>query len=96
MCLQGRACGLKHVPPLLLCHCLANLDAMNVVNDIAEHVLKLTDDFHQCARSENYFQNILQVVKNVTLQIFAKATNSESKLLTWYIVVVLVNVIPIL
>jgi len=32
-------------------------------------------------------------VVEITLQIFANATNSELKLLAWYIVVVLVSVI---
>ena len=43
---------------------LENIDDINVVNDCAERVVKPSTDFPSCARSENHFQNILQVVQN--------------------------------
>ena len=42
---------------------LINLEAINVVNDSAERNLKLSTDFIGSARSEEHYQNVLQVVE---------------------------------
>ena len=41
----------------------ANVDAVNVVNDGAERGVQLVSDFVETARSEDHFQNVLQVVE---------------------------------
>jgi hypothetical protein len=41
----------------------ANLKAVNVVNDAAERGVKLSTDFVDVARSDEHFQNVLQVVE---------------------------------
>ena len=42
---------------------LINLEAINVVNDSAERNVKLSTDFIGSARSEEHYQNVLQVVE---------------------------------
>ena len=41
-----------------------NVAAVNVVNDCAERGVKLSSDFTDTARSDEHFQNVLQVVEN--------------------------------
>ena len=40
-----------------------NVAAVNVVNDCAERGVKLASDFVETARSDEHFQNVLQVVE---------------------------------
>lgn len=40
-----------------------NVAAVNVVNDCAERGVKLASDFVDTARSDEHFQNILQVIE---------------------------------
>jgi hypothetical protein len=40
-----------------------NVEAVNVVNDCAERGVKLASDFVETARSDEHFQNVLQVVE---------------------------------
>jgi hypothetical protein len=42
---------------------LKNLQAVNVVNDCAERGVKLSSDFLSTAKSEEHYQNVLQVVE---------------------------------
>lgn len=42
---------------------LANVDALNVINDCAERGVKLSSDFLSASRSEGHYQNVLQVVE---------------------------------
>ena len=42
---------------------LANMKAMNVINDCAERGVKLSADFISSAKSETHYQNVLQVVE---------------------------------
>ena len=41
-----------------------NVEALNVVNDSAERGVKLSSDFLSAARSEDHYQNVLQVVEH--------------------------------
>ena len=41
----------------------ANVLALNVINDCAERGVKLSSDFLTTARSEQHYQNVLQVVE---------------------------------
>ena len=41
----------------------ANVEALNVINDCTERGVKLSTDFLAAARSEEHYQNILQVVE---------------------------------
>ena len=41
-----------------------NVRAMNMVNDYAEHGVKLTSDFVAVARKEQHLQNVLQAVEH--------------------------------
>jgi hypothetical protein len=43
---------------------LTNLQALNVVNDCAERGVKLSSDFLPAAKSEEHFQNVLQVAEH--------------------------------
>lgn len=40
-----------------------NIGAINVINDCAERGVKLSSDFIDVAKSEDHFQNVLQVVE---------------------------------
>ena len=42
---------------------LKNIDALNVVNDCAERGIKLSSDFLSAAKSEEHYQNVLQVAE---------------------------------
>jgi len=42
---------------------VVNVDAMNVVNDCAERGVKLSSDFLAAAKTEEHYQNVLQVVE---------------------------------
>ena len=42
---------------------LANVTGMNVINDAAERGVKLSSDFMASARTEEHYQNVLQVVE---------------------------------
>jgi len=42
---------------------LSNIDALNVINDCAERGVKLSSDFLSTSRSEEHYQNVLQVVE---------------------------------
>ena len=42
---------------------LANINSLNVINDCAERGVKLSSDFLSAARSEDHYQNVLQVVE---------------------------------
>lgn len=41
----------------------ANVEAVNVINDCAERGVKLSSDFINAAKSEQHYQNVLQVVE---------------------------------
>jgi len=41
----------------------ANVLALNVINDCAERGVKLSSDFLASARTEQHYQNVLQVVE---------------------------------
>ena len=41
----------------------AKTSALNVINDNAESGVKLSSDYLNAARSEEYYQNILQIVE---------------------------------
>eukprot|EP00918_Siedleckia_nematoides_P031604 GHVU01068397.1.p1 GENE.GHVU01068397.1~~GHVU01068397.1.p1 ORF type:complete len:196 (+),score=29.36 GHVU01068397.1:165-752(+) len=42
---------------------LANIDALNVINDSAERGVKLSADYLSASKSEDHYQNVLQVVE---------------------------------
>ena len=42
---------------------LTNVHSLNVINDSAERGVKLSSDFLSAARSEDHYQNVLQVVE---------------------------------
>lgn len=42
---------------------LTNVHSLNVINDSAERGVKLSTDFLSAARSEDHYQNVLQVVE---------------------------------
>ena len=42
---------------------LANVAAVNVINDFAERGVKLSSDFLSAAKTERHYQNVLQVVE---------------------------------
>ena len=42
---------------------LVNVKAVNVINDCAKRGVKLSADFLNAARSEEHYQNVLQVVE---------------------------------
>lgn len=42
---------------------VANVDAINVINDCAERGVKLSSDFLNAAKTEEHYQNVLQVVE---------------------------------
>ena len=42
---------------------LANINSLNVINDCTERGVKLSSDFLSAARSEDHYQNVLQVVE---------------------------------
>jgi hypothetical protein len=44
-------------------NCVVNIQAINVVNDGAERAIKMGSDFLHCARKEENFQNLVQVVE---------------------------------
>ena len=41
-----------------------NICALNVINDAAERGVKLAMDYSQSAKSEEHYQNVIQVVEN--------------------------------
>ena len=44
-------------------HSLRNIDALNVVNDCAERGVKLSTDYLSASKSEDHYQDVLQVVE---------------------------------
>jgi len=45
-------------------HSMANVLSVNVINDCAERGVKLSSDFLSSARSEEHYQNVMQVVEH--------------------------------